>query len=147
MIKQQLQKDQIAAMKAGDKDRLNTIRYIVSQIKNKEIDAKQELSDEEVIQLLRKQIKQLHDSNESFAQGNRQDLIDENTKQITIISEYLPPEISDEGLEQELDHLIAQHKEAMAANPKAIIGIAIKELKPKAAPGRINACLKKKGLM
>lgn len=147
MIKQQLQKDQIAAMKAGEKDRLTTIRYIVSQIKNKEIDTQRELTDEEVVQILRKQVKELKDAIETFQNGGRADLVAENQAQIEVISAYLPPEISDEELAAQIDQVIADNQSVAAANPKAIIGVVMKELKPKADPSRINAMLKQKGIL
>jgi uncharacterized protein YqeY len=147
MIKQQLQSDQIAALKAGDKAKLNVLRYIVAQIKNKEIDSRQDLTDEEVVQILRKQVKELQEANEGFAKGGRQDLIDENNSQIKIISEYLPAELSDEQLEAEMDKLIADNQEAIQKNPKSIIGICMNALRSKAAPGRISALLKQKNLL
>lgn len=147
MLKQQLQKDQIAAMKAGDKETLRVLRYIVSQIKNKEIDTRQELTEEEVVQVLRKQVKELKEGISSFEKGGRQDLIEENQKQIEIIQNYLPAEISDEEIEKEVDRLVSENQDKIAANPKAIIGICMNELRSKAEPGRISAVLKKKNLL
>ncbi len=147
MIKQQLQSDQIAALKAGDKAKLNVLRYIVAQIKNKEIDSRQDLTDEEVVQILRKQVKELQEANEGFAKGGRQDLVDENNSQITIISAYLPAELSDEHLEAEMDKLIADNQEAIQKNPKSIIGICMNALRSKASPARISALLKQKNLL
>jgi len=60
MIKQTLQKEQIEAMKAKDSFKLQTIRYILAQIKNKEIDSQKELEDQEVVDVLRKEAKKLH---------------------------------------------------------------------------------------
>lgn len=147
MLKQQLQKDQIAAMKAGDKETLGVLRYIVSQIKNKEIDTRQELTEEEVVQVLQKQVKQLKEGIASFEQGGRTDLIEENQKQITIIQKYLPAEITDEEIETEVDRLVSENQDKIAANPKAAIGICMNELRSKADPARISAVLKKKNLL
>ncbi len=147
MIKQQLQKDQIAAMKAGEKEKLTTIRYIVSQIKNKEIDTQRELTDEEVIQILRKQAKELKDAIETFQTGGRADLVAENQAQIEIITAYLPAEMPDEQLSAEIDRIVAENQDVVAKNPKAIIGVIMKELRSKADPSRINAMLKQKLLL
>lgn len=147
MIKQQLQSDQIAALKAGDKAKLNLLRYIVAQIKNKEIDSRKDLTDEEVVQILRKQVKELQEANEGFAKGGRQDLVDENNSQIKIISEYLPAELSDEQLEAEMDKLIADNQEAIQKNPKSIIGICMNALRSKVSPARISTMLKQKNLL
>ncbi len=147
MLREQLQKDQLIALKSGEKDKLSALRYIVSQIKYREIEKKSELGDEEIVQLLRKQIKELGEANENAQKMNRADLIEENNKQIAIFKEYLPAEISDEELEAEIKKLAESNATAIAANPKAIIGMAMGQLKSKADPQRIQATLRKLQMM
>jgi len=137
MLKQKLQEDQIIALKSGDHDKLNIIRFIISQIKNKEIEKRGELSDDEVILVLKKIAKELNESISAFEKGNRQDLVEENKKQLTIISQYLPQEISDEELKKEIKRIIQENQDLYQKNPKAIIGICIKQLKSKADSSRI----------
>jgi hypothetical protein len=137
MLKQKLQEDQIIALKSGDHDKLNIIRFIISQIKNKEIEKRSELSDDEVILVLKKIAKELNESISAFEKGNRQDLVEENKKQLTIISQYLPQEISDEELKNEIKRIIQENQDLYQKNPKAIIGICIKQLKSKADSSRI----------
>jgi hypothetical protein len=137
MLKQKLQEDQIIALKSGDHDKLNIIRFIISQIKNKEIEKRSELSDDEVILVLKKIAKELNESISAFEKGNRQDLVEENKKQLTIISQYLPQEISDEELKKEIKRIIQENQDLYQKNPKAIIGICIKQLKSKADSSRI----------
>jgi uncharacterized protein YqeY len=147
MLKTRIQTDQIAAMKARDSFSLNVLRYIVAQIKNREIEKREDLTDEEVVQVLRKQIKELRDAMETFEKGGRADLVEENRKQIDVLQQYMPAEISDDELRAEIEKLAAANADAIDANPKAIIGMAMKELKPKADPSRINAMLKNMGKM
>jgi len=137
MLKQKLQEDQIIALKSGDHDKLNIIRFIISQIKNKEIEKRGELSDDEVILVLKKIAKELNESISAFEKGNRQDLVEENKKQLAIISQYLPQEISDEELKKEIKRIIQENQDLYQKNPKAIIGICIKQLKSKADSSRI----------
>jgi len=137
MLKQKLQEDQIIALKSGDHDKLNIIRFIISQIKNKEIEKRSELSDDEVILVLKKIAKELNESISAFEKGNRQDLVEENKKQLAIISQYLPQEISDEELKKEIKRIIQENQELYQKNPKAIIGICIKQLRSKADSSRI----------
>lgn len=142
-----MQSDQIVAMKSGDKVTLNVLRYIVAQLKYKEIEKQSELTDEEVVQALRKQIKELQEAVDAGEKAGRQDLVDENKAQIAIIQKYLPAEISDDELEVEVQKLVDANKDKIAANAKSIIGIAMGALKSKADPARIQAVLRKKQLM
>lgn len=147
MLRQQLQTDQLAALKSGDKVTLNVLRYIVAQLKYKEIEKKAELNDEEVVAALRKQLKELQEAIDSAEKAGRQDLIDENKVQIDVIKRYMPAEISDEEIESEIKKLVENNQGSIEKNAKAIIGIAMGALKTKADPSRIQAALRKLQLM
>lgn len=144
MLKQKLQADQLAAMKAGNHLQLDTIRYIVAQIKNKEIALQREVTEEEALSILQKVKKELNESIEAFQKGNRPDLVDEYKKQLEVLMQYVPKELDDSALEKEISTLIEQNKEAYAKNPKSIIGICMKGLRGKADSSRIMAILQKK---
>lgn len=137
MLSAKLQEDQLVALRAGDRDRLDVLRYILSQIKNKEIEKKDTLTDEEVLVILKKITRELKDSIESFEKGGRDDLVAANKKQLEIISVYLPEELSDEELENEIKAVIAQNSDLAKQNSKALIGICVGRLKAKADPSRI----------
>ena len=145
MLRQKLQDDQIAALKAGDKIKLGILRFILAQIKNKEIDknppAGGELTDEETLVVLRKVIKELKESVEAFEKGGRKELADDNKAQLEIASVYLPTEINDEDLKVEIEKVIKENQTVFDNNQKAIIGICMKQLKSKADPGRIMKVL------
>lgn len=137
MLKQKLQEDQIKSLKTGDKEKLDILRFVIAQIKNKEIEKKSELNDEEIIIVLKKIVKELKESIIAFEKGGRTDLIEKNKKQLEIINQYLPAEISDEELKKAIEKIIAENKSLYEQNPKAIIGVCIKLLKTKADPSRI----------
>lgn len=141
MLLEKLQADQIAALKSSEKEKLEVLRFLISRIKNRQIEKQAELSDDEVIDILRKQVKELNEGIEAFEKGGRTDLADENRKQIAFIKPYLPAEISDEELKNEVKKLMEANKQAYEANPKSIIGICMKELKSKADPQRIMAAI------
>ena len=141
MLRQKLQDDQIAALKSGDKTRLNVLRFILAQIKNKEIDKRSDLNDEEVLIVLRKVIKELKESVEAFEKGGRKELAEDSKKQLEIASIYLPAEISDSELKGEVEKVIKENQAVFDNNQKAIIGICMKSLKSKADPGRIMKIL------
>src|SRR3989338_8943712 len=145
MLRQKLQDDQIAALKAGDKIKLGILRFILAQIKNKEIDknppAGGELTDEETLVVLRKVIKELKESVEAFEKVGRKELAEDNKAQLEIASVYLPTEINDENLKVEIEKVIKENQTVFDNNQKAIIGICMKQLKSKADPGRIMKTL------
>ena len=141
MLRQKLQDDQIAALKAGEKTKLGVLRFILAQIKNKEIDKKSELTDEETMVVLRKVIKELKESVEAFEKGGRKELSEDSKKQLEFASVYLPKEISDEELKVEIEKTIKENQAVFDNNQKAIIGICMKQLKSKAYPGRIMKTL------
>lgn len=137
MIQVKLQEDQYAALKKKDTANVSVLRYVLSQIKNREIEKRAPLTDEEVVAVLRKHVKELHESIESFKTGGRTDLVAEYEKQLSIITPYLPKEMPDERLTEEIRKLIQQHKDIYEKNPKVLMGICVKELKSKAEPSRI----------
>ena len=86
------------AQKDGDKTRILTLRLIIAAIKDKEIASRSngendEITDDAIVALLRKMIKQRHDSIEMFTKANRQELVDKETQEINIINEFLPKQL------------------------------------------------------
>lgn len=137
MLKAKLQGEQIRAMKSGDKILLDTIRFILSAVKNKEIEKRVELNDEEITTVIKKFAKELKESIDAFTKGVRPDLVTNCKKQLAIVTPYLPIEISDEELKKCVQQLVDQNKELASHNPNALKGVCVKELKTKAEPGRI----------
>jgi len=143
MLRQKLQADQLAALKSKDAVRLQVLRYALSQVKNKEIETKTELTDEQTLAVLSRMKKELRESIDAFAKGNRPDLVAEYQTQLDIVSPYLPAELTEEALAGEVSKLLATNRPAYEANPKSIISICMRELKGKAEPGRIMAAIQK----
>lgn len=137
MLRQKLQEDQIQALKTKNQEKLEVLRFLISAIKNKEIEKKSELNDEEIILVIKKIIKEIKESIEAFEKGKRSDLVERHKKQLIILSEYLPPELTDEELKKEIEKIIEENKNIYQQNPKAIIGICMKALKTKADSSRI----------
>ena len=94
------------AMRARDQIRLDTVRFVLSQIKNVEIDLKREMNDSEVITLLKKEVKNRKEAMEQLVQAARQDLVDEETAKLKVIEEFLPAEMSDEDLQKIVQEVI-----------------------------------------
>ena len=92
-----------AAMRSGEKERLGVIRMITAAIKQREVDERITLDDAQVLSVLEKMIKQRKESLEMFKTGNRQDLVDKESAEITLLQGYMPSQLSG----AEIDALIA----------------------------------------
>ena len=97
-----------AAMRAGDKPRLGTLRLVTAAIKQREVDERRELSDDDIIATLSKMIKQRRESIAQYEQANRTDLVDQEKAEIAIIEEFLPQPLSDAEIDRLIDDAIAQ---------------------------------------
>jgi len=113
-LKERITDDMKAAMRSGEKERLGVIRMITAAIKQREVDERITLDDSQVLSVLEKMIKQRKESVVQFQAGNRQDLVDKEVAEITLLQSYLPAQLSD----AELDVLIG---EAVAATGAASI--------------------------
>jgi len=100
------------AMKDHQPDKLVVLRYIYSEIKNVEIDVKHELSDEEVISLLRKEVKRRKEAIEQYKNGGRLDIADKELAELTIIEAYLPAQMSSADLETIISTTLSQNPTA-----------------------------------
>ena len=102
--------DLVTAMKEQDKFRTSVLRMLKSALKNEEINKKSPLTDDEVLAIIKKQVKTRKDSMNEYASYNRMDLADSLQKEIDILNEYLPEELSDEELEKIVKETITKVK-------------------------------------
>ena len=107
---EKITKDLTEAMKAKDTFRTSVLRMLKSALKNEEINKKSPLTDDEVLAIIKKQVKTRKDSMNEFAIYNRMDLADSLQKEIDILNEYLPEELSDEELEKIVKETITKVK-------------------------------------
>ena len=113
-LKERITDDMKAAMRSGEKERLGLIRMITAAIKQREVDERITLEDAQVLSVLEKMIKQRKESLVQFQAGNRQDLVDKEAAEITLLQGYLPSQLSG----SEIDALIS---DAIAATGAASI--------------------------
>lgn len=116
-----------AAMRSGEKSRLQTIRLILAAIKQQEVDTRKELTDQNVTSVLTKMQKQRRESITQFKKANRQDLVDKESSELELIEEYLPEALS----EDELCNLITEALTASGATSIKDMGKVMGILKPK----------------
>ena len=127
MLKDKLLKDMKDAMKAMDKQRLETIRLVRAAIQRREVDDRAELDEAGVVSVIEKMVKQGKDSIDQFAKGNRQDLVDKEEAMLVVIEEYLPKQLS----EAEVDALIDDAFAATGAKTIKEMGKVMGWIKPK----------------
>lgn len=129
MLYETISNDMKEAMKAHDKDSLNTIRLLKSAIDlylvNNKMD-RNTCSDEVVIDVVSKQVKTHKESIEEFKKGNRQDLVDKLLKEIDLLSKYLPKQLTEEEINSEIDKVFDKVKPTSMKD----MGLIMKELTP-----------------
>ncbi|OGK31679.1 hypothetical protein A3I56_00715 [Candidatus Roizmanbacteria bacterium RIFCSPLOWO2_02_FULL_43_10] len=144
MIIQKLQDDLIASLKSHQQNRVDIVRLMIAEIKNARIAKMDDLTGDEEVAVLKKMNKKLKEALEMFEKAGRTDLVEHNRTQLAIVQEYMPTEMTDEDLEKAISALIEHNQETFSAQPKSIIGIAMKSLSLQAEPSRIMAALQKR---
>ncbi len=122
-LTEQVRADLTESMKARTAERTSTLRMLQAAIKNEQINLGHELSDEEALSVIRKSVKQRHDSIEQYTKGNRPDLASKEAAEVEILKSYMPPELSDSELESGLREIIA----STGAQSKKDMGKVMKE--------------------
>lgn len=115
------------AMKAKDSLRLNTVRMMRTALKNKEIDARQELSEQDAIATLATLVKQRREAAEAYLQGGRTDLADKEQQELAVIQEFLPAQLS----EEEIRGLVAEAIAEAGASSMKDMGKVMKLVTPR----------------
>lgn len=107
-LREQIDTDIKGALKSGAKDKVSALRMLSAALKNKQIDKKRPLTDDEVLETIRSLIKQRKDSIEQFARGGRQDLVDKETAEVAVLEVYLPKAMAQEELEAMIRDAVSQ---------------------------------------
>ncbi len=144
MLKQRIQDDMKASLKAGDKRRLGTVRLILAAIKQREVDERVELDDPQVLAVLDKMVKQRRESIAQYEKAGRDELAEQEAFEVGVIQEYLPDALSD----QEIATLIEEAIAGTGAQSIRDMGKVMGQLKPKmqgrADMGAVSSLVKQK---
>jgi len=141
-IKDKIQEDMKTAMRAQDKERLATIRLILAALKQREVDERIVLSDEQILATLNKMIKQRRDSIAQFESGNRPDLAKKEADEITVIQCYLPAQLSEHEVMAAVTAAIAESGASSAKDMGKVMGILKTKLQGKADMTLVSAKVK-----
>lgn len=133
-LKQKILDDLKSAMQSGNAEKRDILRMLTSAIKDEEIKKKKRdegLSDEEVIEVVGRSIKQRKDSIEEYQKGGREDLADQEKKELEVLNEYLPEQLGEEEIRKEIKSIIAETGASSRSDFGRVMGVAMNKLKGK----------------
>lgn len=142
MLKENLEKDLIEAMKQHDDEKTSVLRMIKSALQNKEIEKKQELEDADVLTLIQSQIKSRRDSIEMYKKGGREELAEKEQKEIDLLIPYLPEQMSEDDVRAEVKNAITQTGASQISDMGKVMGMVMGKLKGKADGSMISKIVK-----
>lgn len=138
-LKQKLADDLKQAMRSRDEVRRSVIRLVMAAIKNAEIARQATLEDADILGIIAKEVRQRHESIESFKQGNRQDLVAQEEAELAILNEYLPQQLTREEIIAEARQVIEEVGAQGPGDKGKVMPKLIAKLKGKADGREINA--------
>ena len=142
-LRETINQDLKEAMKAKDVKKRDALRLLTSAFKQIEVDERKELSDDDVIKIIQKQVKSRNDSIEQYTKADRKDLVDKEQEEIDVYEIYLPKQLNDTELENSVKEIIEKSGALSMKDMGKVMGMASKELAGLADGKRINECVKK----
>jgi uncharacterized protein YqeY len=143
-LKERITEDMKAAMRAGEKDRLATIRLVLAAVKQIEVDERIALDDARMLSVLEKLAKQRKESMAQFESGGRADLVAKEAAELAIIQAYLPAQLSEGELEALIAEAIASTGAASIKDMGKVMGVVKSKAAGRADMGAVGARIKQK---
>jgi len=141
-LREQINQDLKEAMKAKNVHKRDALRLLTSAFKQIEVDERKELTDDDVIKIIQKQVKSRNDSIEQYKNANRDDLVEIEAREIAFFEPYLPKQLTQEELTSEIKAIIEEVGASSMKDMGKVMGTASKALAGKADGKRINECVK-----
>lgn len=142
-LQEKLQEDLKESLRAKEEAKVSTIRFLMATVHNIKIE-KGKLSEEDIVSAIQKQIKQSKESIEGYKKAEREELVKEGTREIEILQEYLPEQMSDSDIEKLVDKAIKDTSSSTVQDIGKVMGKVSGELKGKADMGVVSSVVKKK---
>ena len=143
-LNERINSDMVSYMKSKDSFSLGVVRMVKGAIQLEKINLKRDLNDEEVIAVIAKQIKMRNDSISEFTKAGRTDLVDQYQKEIEILNNYMPEQLTEEEVNKIIDEAFSKINPTSAKE----MGLIMKEVSPKlkgrADMGKVNSIIKEK---
>jgi len=143
-LKDRITDDMKNAMRAGEKDRLATIRLALAALKQREVDERIVLDDSQVLAVIEKMIKQRKEAITQFEAGNRPDLVAKESAEITVLQTYLPAQMSDAEIDTVIAEAIASTGATSIKDMGKVMGAVKAKAQGKADMGAVSARIKQK---
>jgi len=143
-LKTRINDDVKTAMRSKDKERLGTLRLLTAAIKQIEVDKRIELDDEQVVAVIEKMLKQRKDSIEQFEKAGRNELAEIEIKEVAILKEFMPEQMSDADVDALIDEAIASTGAEAMKDMGKVMGILKPQLAGKADMGAVSGKIKAK---
>ncbi len=141
-LKERINEDMKAAMRASDKERLSTIRMTQAAIKQREVDERTTLDDAQVIAVIEKMVKQRRESVAQFEQGGRADLAEKEEREIAVLQGYLPEPLSETELDAIIREAIAQSGASSMKDMGKVMAAVKAQAAGRADMGAVSARIK-----
>ncbi len=141
-LKSRLQNDMKEAMKSKDSFKRDVIRFLMSAIKQIEVDERRELSDADIEKIIQKSLKQRDDASKQFKDAGREDLYKKEIAEANILKEYMPEQLSDGELKSIIESIISRVGATTLKDMGKVMGVATKETQGRADGKRINVIAK-----
>ncbi|HEH9426852.1 TPA: GatB/YqeY domain-containing protein [Aeromonas sobria] len=141
-LKDQLKDQQKLAMLARDKARLGTIRLLMAEIKQREVDTRIELNDEDILAVVTKMVKQRRDSISQFEAAGRQDLADKESAEIVVLQEFLPQQLTTDQIAALIEQAITESGAAVMADMGKVMAVLKPKIQGRADVGAVSAQVK-----
>lgn len=143
-MKNKIIEDIKSAMKSQDKVALAVVRMLKSDIQMAELNKKSELTDDEIVSIVSKQIKMRKDSIKEFEKGNRNDLIEQSKQEIKILEKYLPEQLTEEEITDIINSVFSKVNPTSSSDMGKIMGALTPLVKGKADMGIVSKIVKEK---
>ncbi|MFA5933509.1 MAG: GatB/YqeY domain-containing protein [Microgenomates group bacterium] len=144
MLLDQLHEDLKQAQLDKNEPGVNTLRLLLSEIKNSEIKKSEELSDEEIVTVIQREIKKRKEAAMGFRQGNREESAIKEEQEADLLAKYLPAQLSDMELSQIIDEVIAETGAIGMTDMGKVIGLVMGKVKGSAEGSKISEIVKNK---
>ena len=141
-LKDEINKEMKAAMKSRDKDRLKTIRLILSEIKRVEVDERITVDDQQTLSILAKMIKQRRDSIAQYDSAGRTELSKIETDEIIVINEFLPEALTDDEINNLIEKAISETGAESMKDMGRVMGIIRPQIQGRADAGEVSKRVK-----
>ncbi len=141
-LKDQLKDQQKLAMLAKDKARLGAIRLLMAEIKQREVDTRIELNDEDILAVVTKMVKQRRDSISQFEAAGRQDLADKESAEIIVLQEFLPQQLTADEIAALIEQAITESGAAVMADMGKVMAVLKPKIQGRADVGAVSAQVK-----